>query len=752
MKSTPALSNKKQGPIAQKAFTRSMIQAAIGSVVVFSVADQNPIYFVLALIGIISAWLFSVRPHQPAPRVAINSILLVVIAIAGIELLRVGVGVSSFAEFAALLLVVKLLDLRDPRDDGQILVLSVAILIAAVLTSNTLMTGFLTVIVIILIMRAVVLFQIHSVLALANNEEALINKNARVDFRSMLIATGFICTVIGSVVFVILPRNIGMQAFGQWGDSNGSVSGFSDSVELGRPGLISQSSTPVLDLTVTDTDGQNIGSSNSPAIYLRGAVLNSYTDGNWESSLSMRNPLSNRIRLVPGNTSLVSRNDIAEREWDRQLDISVRSTGNGPRLLFTPWKTVEFRTGNEPMRIGLSFERGLFLRDGIGGRIDYVARSKNVEFNNIDFTSFVSRNEVLETMVEPEVAQLARDIVSQGGVNPDPFLRPIADDITAVRLIENHLRTQYSYTLDSQPVPNGEDATKWFLFERKTGHCEYYASALTLMSRSIGIPARLITGYVASDFNEVTGQYVVRESNAHAWIEAEIAPGEWRTFDGTPPQDFHELHQPDPTFWRSVNKMYESLEFLWVRSVVAYDSNSQKSIMGNPSTDLGLSSFGESLLNRFAAGRSRLIQRGFVTAIIVFTSSLFIGILLLRYKQIWENVLDWLKQYFESLYRRIFPLKSASGDPRVELLDQQIRHGLVKLGIPKPDWKPLKMHIDEHVSELALTAGNPSGLYLEASDILYRMKFSQEHDSIDDQTLSELGSRLRSSEKFVVNR
>ncbi|MDF1808454.1 MAG: DUF3488 and transglutaminase-like domain-containing protein [Phycisphaerales bacterium] len=747
MKSPSKQIKNSHGPVAKKAFVRSMIQASLGSVVVFSVADQNPIYCVLAILGILAAWAFSVRPQQPAPRIAINSFLLLVIAIAGIELLRVGVGVSSFAEFAALLLIVKMLDLRDPRDEGQILVLSVAILIAAVLTSNTLMTGFLTVIVIILIMRAVVLFQIHSVLALAKNDEEIINKKARVDFRSMLIATGFICAVIGSVVFVILPRNIGMQPFGQWGDSGGSVSGFSDSVELGRPGLISQSSTPVLDLLATDTDGQNIGSSNSPAIYLRGAVLNNYTDGNWESSLSMRNPLSNRIRLVPANTSLVSRNDVADREWDRQLDISVRSTGSGQRLLFSPWKTVEFRTGSEPMRIGLSFERGLFLRDGIGGRIDYVARSKNVEFNDIDFSSFSSRNEVLDTIVEPEVAQLARDIVSQGGVNPDPLIRPIANDQAAIRLIENHLRTQYSYTLDSQPVPNGEDATKWFLFERKTGHCEYYASALTLMSRSIGIPARLITGYVASDFNEVTGQYVVRESNAHAWIEAEIAPGEWRTFDGTPPQDFHQLHQPDPTFWRSVTKMYESLEFLWVRSVVAYDSDSQRSIMGTPSSDFGMSKLGESLLNRFAAGRSRLIQRGFITAIIVFASSMFVGILILRYKDIWDNALTWIGSYFASIRRRVLPERRISGDPRVELLDQQIRNGLVRLGIPKPDWKPLKMHIDDHVSELELAAGNPSMLYIEASEMLYRLKFSQDHNQIDAQILTSLGTRLRSSEK-----
>lgn len=742
----------KTGPSAHHAYSRAMLQAAIGSVMIFSIADQNPIYFILSVFGIAVAWLFSVRPGRPAPRIMINTILFLVVGIAGVEMLRIGVGVSAFAVFVALLMVVKMLDLREPRDDGQIIVLSVSILIAAVLTSNTLMTGVLMVVVSVLIMRAVVLYQIHAVLFKSASDSEIIGKKARIDIRSMIFATGFLCAIFGTVIFVVLPRNIGMQAFGQWGSAGQSVSGFSDVVELGRPGFISQSSTPVLDLTISDRNGQNAGSQNTPAIYLRGAVLNEYNDGRWIRGSLMGSPLSNRSRLISPNTSLKSYRSIDNSDWDRQFDITVRSASNGPTYLFAPWQTVEFRVGDEPIRLGLDFNRGIFIKDGIGGKIEYVVRSKNTEFDQINYALVEDRNPVTSTVIEPQIEQLAHTILSSAGLEPDPDLRPIQDDAAAVRVIEKHLRSQYTYTLDSQPVPPGEDATKWFLFERKTGHCEYFASSLALMSRSIGIPARVLTGYIASDFNEVTGQFVVRESNAHAWVEAEIAQGEWRTFDGTPPADFHSIHEPDPSIWRSISKMYESVEFLWVRSVVGYDSTSRQSIIGSSSTDFGLSSMGESLLNRFAAGRSRLITRAIIIAVIVFAISMFVGIIVLKYKEIITNVLEWIRSWFVQIRKRFLGENGLDTDPRFNNLESLVRRSLDRLDISKPEWKPLKSHIREELLPLDAVALPTLEALVEASELLYLHKFSQVQAPSDASQIARLESQLRKSEKLAAEK
>lgn len=68
----------------------------------------------------------------------------------------------------------------------------------------------------------------------------------------------------------------------------------------------------------------------------------------------------------------------------------------------------------------------------------------------------------------------------------------------------------------------------------KRGHCEYFATAMVILLRSIGIPARLVTGYAAGDYNPLTGYFEVRRLNAHAWVEAHFPEYGWVTFEPTP--------------------------------------------------------------------------------------------------------------------------------------------------------------------------------------------------------------------------
>ena len=208
---------------AHQSFTRAMLQSAIGAALAFSVAEQNLIYFVLTTLGIAGSWIFAVRPNRPVPRGVINTTLLAVLVVGGIEMLRVGVGINAFAVFIALLLVVKLLDLREPRDEGQVMVLVIAILISAVLTSNSMMTGLLMILVCVQIFRAMVLFQIHAVLHKSAPTDQIIHRNIRIDIRSMITVTAFLCALVSTVVFLVLPRDIGMQAFGQWGWGEWSI-------------------------------------------------------------------------------------------------------------------------------------------------------------------------------------------------------------------------------------------------------------------------------------------------------------------------------------------------------------------------------------------------------------------------------------------------------------------------------------------------------------------------------------------------
>jgi protein-glutamine gamma-glutamyltransferase len=103
-----------------------------------------------------------------------------------------------------------------------------------------------------------------------------------------------------------------------------------------------------------------------------------------------------------------------------------------------------------------------------------------------------------------------------------------------VMALTTYLQGNYRYTLDLARVPTGQDPVDWFLFGVKSGYCEQFATAETLMLRSLGIPARLVTGYATGDYDPVLDQAVVREHDAHAWVEVYFAGHGWVPVDPTP--------------------------------------------------------------------------------------------------------------------------------------------------------------------------------------------------------------------------
>src|SRR5438093_2802203 len=120
--------------------------------------------------------------------------------------------------------------------------------------------------------------------------------------------------------------------------------------------------------------------------------------------------------------------------------------------------------------------------------------------------------------------------------------RRLAADITnettnpfdSVMALTSYLQANYRYTLDLPRVPTGHDPVDWFLFDNKTGYCEQFATAETLMLRSLGIPARLATGYATGDYDPILNQAVVREHDAHAWVEVWFSGHGWVPVDPTP--------------------------------------------------------------------------------------------------------------------------------------------------------------------------------------------------------------------------
>lgn len=120
-------------------------------------------------------------------------------------------------------------------------------------------------------------------------------------------------------------------------------------------------------------------------------------------------------------------------------------------------------------------------------------------------------------------------------------VRRLAADVTAdapttydkVRALERWMAANTRYTLDIPPLPRGADASDQFLFVDRQGFCEQIGTSLVVMLRSLGIPARLVAGYVSGERNPFTGLYEVRARDAHAWAEVYFPGVGWQGFDPT---------------------------------------------------------------------------------------------------------------------------------------------------------------------------------------------------------------------------
>ncbi|MGA8142623.1 MAG: transglutaminaseTgpA domain-containing protein [Candidatus Acidiferrales bacterium] len=166
--------------------------------------------------------------------------------------------------------------------------------------------------------------------------------------------------------------------------------------------------------------------------------------------------------------------------------------------------------------------------------------------------------------LDPRIAKLAAQITA-GAQNPyDKAAR-----------IEAYLRTKYGYSLDLKD-PHGKDPLSYFLFDRKAGHCEYFASAMTILARTQGIPARYVTGFLPGEYNDVGGDYIIRASDAHAWVEVYFPDYGWITFDPTPPGSSTRGGLLD-----RLAMYWDWFQFAWGEWIVNYDFVHQLTLAQN---------------------------------------------------------------------------------------------------------------------------------------------------------------------------
>ncbi len=328
--------------------------------------------------------------------------------------------------------------------------------------------------------------------------------------------------------------------------------GFSNEVTLGEIGEIKNTSRPVMH--VRFSDGQV-----PTNLKWRGATLSDFDGRSWFAP-------SYGSRWIPAVAKGVFQlaDDQQRRRFGRRFNYRVNLNGIDTDVLFfagTP-EIVYLRQlaimsrGDGSYRLGHPPADGFFY--DVYGWLDRTSAETGDEF-----LTWNERKQYLSLpKLDPRIADLASTTV-----------RGLASDEERATAIGQHLRTSYGYTLE---LPSHEvaDPLAYFLFTRKKGHCEYFASAMAVMLRTLGIPSRLVTGFQSGVYNPLTELYVVRASDAHSWVEAWLPARGWVAFDPTPPDP----HPGSASLLVKLALYADAAETFWQEWVVSYDLGHQANL------------------------------------------------------------------------------------------------------------------------------------------------------------------------------
>jgi hypothetical protein len=182
----------------------------------------------------------------------------------------------------------------------------------------------------------------------------------------------------------------------------------------------------------------------------------------------------------------------------------------------------------------------------------------------------------------PAVADLARvwcaDLIRRreriGADAADPRRQRDELDLELAERIARRLTRDYSYSLDLSAADPARDPVEDFLFRTRSGHCEFFASAMTLMCRAVGVNARLATGYLAQE-PDPAGGYLVRQCDAHAWCEVYTPSSDWRVFDPSPPR-----RRPGDGLLAGLRRLWDSVGFFWRTNVIGYGEADRRGLFG----------------------------------------------------------------------------------------------------------------------------------------------------------------------------
>jgi Ca2+/Na+ antiporter len=385
---------------------------------------------------------------------------------------------------------------------------------------------------------------------------------------ALTVAAGSI--VLGGMLFFIFPR-FTAGYLGRASMQPSLMSGFSDNVELGQIGEIKQNSEVVMRVKT----GEPVP---YPMLRWRGSALTTFDGKRWTK------PHAHEEAVLPGPDGWLyltrpGRNATA-RMGELRYTVFLQPIASS--AIFTAGETIALQGdfSGESSNTNHNAPNSYIRRDETDSLLNPFGNYSALRYMGVSRLPALNLSKLRATA--PEYTDEIREEYLQLPPALDARIPELARQVTGradnaydkARTIESFLRTRYAYTLKLSGKP-GDDPLPNFLFVTRAGHCEYFASAMTILLRTLDIAAREVNGFLPGEYNDLAGDYIVRASDAHSWVEVYFPDAGWVTFDPTPPttETFGLLSR--------LAKYVDWMQLSWSEWVINYDFGHQMQMAQN---------------------------------------------------------------------------------------------------------------------------------------------------------------------------
>ncbi len=488
----------------------------------------------------------------------LNALMIAITAGTTIVALGGEPSTVALAHFAATTQGLQLLDARPRRTEFLLVALA---LFQVVLAANLTDSVFFTPLLVAFVFAAVWTLLVHTL-----RSEALEAGQAREITRAFTpalarttLAASALAVMLAMVLFVLLPRLHSSVVRGPLLGGALAASGFSERVELGALGRIRSDPRTVMRVQTLAGEPPEGG-----AAYWRGLAFDAFDGRAWSITPPDR-------ELVPGSAEggvglgrEPDRYDLVQRIVREPVEGGVLFRVGDPRAVQGTIRRLERDASG-----------GLYAAHQADERVRYTVRSLRAQPGDdqleADRAVLPRRNGsrvIARAPLSPEVGALAARIVAG-----------VRGDAERVRAIERYLAANGRYT-DTPPDPpaDGGSPLEHFLLGQLAGHCEYFASAMVVLAREVGLPARLVNGFAGGRTNEIGGFVVIAQSDAHAWVEVHFERAGWVRYDPTP-ADLRTRAEPPLSFTDRMADLASALELWWFQRVVGFDRSDQIDVL-----------------------------------------------------------------------------------------------------------------------------------------------------------------------------